>query len=1085
MDPIGALSLVANVFAVISFTGELVKTSLQIHERGTVEELDDLNAISTNSITATERLKTHWQSTRTRLKGKGNEVVSSLDPQLNHLTKEVLHVATDLADLHQQLHRRTKKATISSAILTTFRLVWKKEDIVKIQQRLQAAKDELQFYLIVLVKTNLDENKRDSRARDNILQSLDETTKDGLRQAAVSLQSIEGKGDAILAAQHTGEASAQDRHEELLRFIRSLSINELAQDPRSYRQVETMFSYVGQTRQERVNAVVVSSLWFPTMRDREDKISEAHKETYNWIYQDPEMSYQSWDSFGRFLRSSSGLYWITGKPGAGKSTLMKYINRSDKTSKALTEWAGLRRLTVARFYFYYNGTKMQKSEIGVLRSLLHQILEKRPKIVQRCFPDRFRLYCFAPEDPQTFTPTVWELKRALKNLVEPQDQGDCFFFSVDGLDEYDADDSEMALLVKIFDEFSSLPNVKSLLSSRPLQTFEVAFAKSPKLRLHELTRPDISAFVMAKISKHPALERLMGGDAETSQKFIDEIVDASSGVFLWVHLVVRSLLVGLQNFDDLSDLYGRLRELPSDLEDLYRHMWLKIPPRYRCQASMLLQLVEAATIDGGRLSVMGLSFANDSDQGLCHKIPVAPLPEEEVKSRYEITQGRIASRCMGLVEIGHLPFAPSPLNNGGNCNTDLYDNSVEYSKYKHPHAVFIHRTISEFISNPEIRGQLVETTPGFNAETALFSSAVCRIKTYLYSGLKPDGLPKSLEALIYHTINRAVKAEASSRGERQTELLLELDRAITTHVREFLPEYTHHWSGLLTALGDVGSWRELNRVDDSSLLRLAVRYGLLQYVRDEINRDPSILFLPGRSLLDYALRPYCLNPALTGMEIPRKPEMIQALLSGGCDPNTKFAHSTIWETFLVQLIDDAKRDSNYFNTTPTILQSLLKAGVATHVSIYVTTEADAKTVWRSPVQLFKGMHQSQLCYGSETLPPNRLGFEAAMAEVIALAEKTPGERRYGHQARRSEGAGAGAGYKRRGMVMNDEQAVPGEISLSSLGGVKSTGSYVPPYYGNTVEIHSRRAARKDGILRRIKRWICRVLGVSKDDRPRY
>jgi hypothetical protein len=47
-------------------------------------------------------------------------------------------------------------------------------------------------------------------------------------------------------------------------------------------------------------------------------------------------------------------------------------------------------------------------------------------------------------------------------------------------------------------------------------------------------------------------------DPQNAPQFVTEIVDRTSGVFLWVKLVVRSLLDGLSNFDRISDLQASL-----------------------------------------------------------------------------------------------------------------------------------------------------------------------------------------------------------------------------------------------------------------------------------------------------------------------------------------------------------------------------------------------------------------------------------------------------------------------------------------------------------------------------------------------
>lgn len=61
---------------------------------------------------------------------------------------------------------------------------------------------------------------------------------------------------------------------------------------------------------------------------------------------------------------------------------------------------------------------------------------------------------------------------------------------------------------------------------------------------------------------------------------MEEIVEASVGVFLWVRLVVQSLLEGLMNRYHVTDLQLRLRNLPTDLDELYQVMLKRFPDTY-------------------------------------------------------------------------------------------------------------------------------------------------------------------------------------------------------------------------------------------------------------------------------------------------------------------------------------------------------------------------------------------------------------------------------------------------------------------------------------------------------------------------
>ena len=57
-----------------------------------------------------------------------------------------------------------------------------------------------------------------------------------------------------------------------------------------------------------------------------------------------------------------------------------------------------------------------------------------------------------------------------------------------------------------------------------------------------------------------------------AQDLVNEIQERAQGVFLWVFLVVRSLLRGLTEEDDIAMLQKRLRQLPTDLERFFQQI---------------------------------------------------------------------------------------------------------------------------------------------------------------------------------------------------------------------------------------------------------------------------------------------------------------------------------------------------------------------------------------------------------------------------------------------------------------------------------------------------------------------------------
>jgi hypothetical protein len=76
-----------------------------------------------------------------------------------------------------------------------------------------------------------------------------------------------------------------------------------------------------QTIDRECTRSILNRLWFRLIDDRKNHIAEAHSKTLEWAI-NPPASGVVWDDLGQWLRSGHGIYWIHGKPGSGKSTLM-------------------------------------------------------------------------------------------------------------------------------------------------------------------------------------------------------------------------------------------------------------------------------------------------------------------------------------------------------------------------------------------------------------------------------------------------------------------------------------------------------------------------------------------------------------------------------------------------------------------------------------------------------------------------------------------------------------------------------------------------------------------------------------------
>lgn len=188
---------------------------------------------------------------------------------------------------------------------------------------------------------------------------------------------------------------------------------------------------------------MLASLYFSGLLDRIEHIPEAYQETFEWIFDPPETG--RWDSFADWLQDSDGnrIYWITGKPGSGKSTLMKYLFRHTRTATYASQWSGEEKLIKAGFFFWNSGTVTQMSRIGLLKSLLYQTLSSDRSLIKVVFAHRWDKYATIGGGRDLF---AWaELSAAFETLIsQPSTK---FLFCIDSLYEFDGRSTNLISLV--------------------------------------------------------------------------------------------------------------------------------------------------------------------------------------------------------------------------------------------------------------------------------------------------------------------------------------------------------------------------------------------------------------------------------------------------------------------------------------------------------------------------------------------------------------------------------------------------------------------------------------------------------------
>jgi hypothetical protein len=619
---------------------------------------------------------------------------------------------------------------------------------------------------------------------------------------------------------------------------------------------------------------ILQSLRHKSMTVRHSKIVEAHNKTFDWVFNAeklPPNDVRSKIRFNNWLQIKSGIFWVSGKAGSGKSTLMKYICDDPRTEVNLRHWAGTSNLVTASFYFWNAGTDMQKSQQGLLQSLLYEILSKCPDLIPTVCQPRWETKEASNRFQRSGPWGPTELTRAFERLQCWASPTRKFCFFIDGLDEYEGDHFE---LLDTMVNIVKSPHIKLCLSSRPWNCFEDVLGKEVdrKLYLQDLTRDDIEIYTRTKL-KRPASWTSTYKDRVQHQEFALEIVERAQGVFLWVFLVVRSLQEGLANGDSISMLQSRLRALPTDLEPFFEHILRSVDRVYQEKLGGMFQVALQANEP---LSLLTYSFLDEEDPDFSIKLPPSPLALAETRSRKDDTRRRINGRSKGLLEVS---------------TVRLEDTTVIHS------VDFLHRTVRDFLTTKSMHLMLKEMAPStYNACFALSRALLANLKTIP----RTHSLENEYE-LLNDALEYARRAE-DQRGIADSPMVEELERTSKVRFHLFLESR-------------------------NAFLGYTIERGLVQYVNGKLNQQPQLLLLERGILLSRALG----KPLLGGRwEINLAP-MVQMLLKRGLNPNDPLQRGTVWQQFFLSYpsVEAETKEHQYWRS---ILRLLLLRAANVRVS---------------------------------------------------------------------------------------------------------------------------------------------------------
>ncbi|RYP65088.1 hypothetical protein DL771_008469 [Monosporascus sp. 5C6A] len=845
MEALAVVSLTGNILQFIEVTSKLISSTHQVFSAGSKPKYIELETIAKELRRVAEAIRSQQPTSD-----------SNEEPDMENPLVQISAQCIDITDQLLAVLDSVKLKDGSNKLRSFYQVLkseWKSDEIEALQKRVERIGQDLNTHLMA------SQQRQISRKLDQL--------------AAANRRLEAGRTQDIRDLKGQLKSIFKDLREELL------------QDESNYVPSSAIFLQLAEKgAQYSAEQIVLEKFRFNAIDDRYEGIPSAHRNTFSWIFAPQTDSTAPLPSFAQWLTSADDLYWISGKPGSGKSTLIKYLCTHEETKRKLQDWAHDNPLVLAGFFFWSAGKKtLQKSQQGLLRSLIYQILRRCPELIQQIYPEIGRSQTLgrsgddqdegalqAP-NPPTSVPGLLAILRNACDLLTSSHARLCFF--IDGLDEYEGKPGDIIELIGIL---KSLPNVKICASSRPWNEFEHCFgqAGSQKLYMQDLTKNDIHNYVCDILENDENYQCLEEKDEQGAQ-LIHEIIEAAQGVFLWVVLVVRSFQEGLTNGDRIVDLQKRLRQLPRDLNEYFEKILLSdVSEFYRLQSARIF----AATLKAQeRLPLMAYWYMDQEDPNYAFDLDIEPLSLQKMSMRLKQTRKRLNACCKGLLEVHFL---------SKDADLDILPSSILFI-WK---VDFLHRTVKDFLISPETKAFLSRWSPQQNLDSdmGICTALLSQIKTVPqeceYFELL-SGVPALLTLLLMHA--RVLDESPGCEFNSLVRLLDQVDATLVDHDQKV--GHGVYRKVLWAVFYQEESKQPFDLMRNQvTFLHVCVKFGLSRYAENKLNscslpgdastRELSILLRIALKATDHA--------------------MVRLLLRKGADPNASVKGGTNWTLLL-------------------------------------------------------------------------------------------------------------------------------------------------------------------------------------------
>ncbi|KAI0465992.1 hypothetical protein F4859DRAFT_498970 [Xylaria cf. heliscus] len=900
MDPLSALSLAGNIVQFVEFAYKLISSTREIYRSSSAtEDIGYLEGIYERLVSFEAQLS---RQDKTQSQDTTKSSVSAHSDALEEILEKCKQECSILLGLTSKIKvTKTRGGRLRESFQKALLEVWHKDEILKLQARLHEYQTEIIIRLCAISKENTEQT---TRSMQHLLSDINSQRNERLVQFSILEKSLTDLArDVQLITTRICKPNGKG-------IVRSCTDDEFC-------LLTEKVSQLALTERSLVREeAILRSLDYVQRPVRYETIPDAHKRTFSWIFDRGLASH----GFAEWLESGKGIYWITGKPGSGKSTLMKYILHHPKTTQKLSSWSPSMPVVVASHFFWSAGLPIQRSREGLLRSLLYDIFSRVPNLISRIYEEHPEIFGRGGKTTQSWSLT--RLEDALRQLTAQKELPIKFCFFIDGLDEFEGDTFDICSTIH---DLCSSPDIKMCVASRPWNIFETCLGESAARRLpvHDLTHDDIRNYVDSELRGHPNWDSLIIGGVEVPN-LVNEVTNRAEGVFLWVFLVTRMLREGLMNDDSLTELRMRLDSVPTDLEKFFKHILGSVEPFYHEKQSGTLQVASAANgpLHAHLYSFHDLEYTYDN---------YAINHDRRLLSRSELSQfhtpfaRRLNGRCKGLLEI------------------------------RKQRVEFLHRTVRDFFNTREMTEYLrSKTKDSFNPYLSILRAHIAWIKSRLSVGDFQYDSPTSPSffSTLSRTLDYAQATEEQNDCCRKlcSELLHDLELSVET---------------LILTQGSRINSEDSDSIETANEFRLIFRHAVVQkqlahFVSTKMDKDLDYFGDLEQGPLLLALESYSTRRDVCSVlaqpdgeskpSLPKSTELLRVLLENDWSPNKMFVLNpangltTPWSEFMSCMVPwhcsrDLSRDLD--NDTQECFIHALTSGVF-HVLLQHKADPNAR-----------------------------------------------------------------------------------------------------------------------------------------------